>query len=161
LILAACADGGGIKMVQRSDQDVARLLSVNDNLIVPGERIGPVFLGMTETQLYKKLGEPSQTNAAPTHVAYVYPTLVVEIDTGTHKVWYVGNTSNSGYSTAEGIKIGSSGLAVRTQLAGQYSSRVPAPNYSQNDYANGLSVLLTSDGSVYGLSVWIPGGAHW
>src|SRR6266498_1128743 len=33
----------------------------SDHLIIPGVRIGPVFLGMTERELYQKLGNPSNT----------------------------------------------------------------------------------------------------
>jgi len=33
----------------------------SDHLIVSGARVGPVFLGMTEADLYKKLGSPAKT----------------------------------------------------------------------------------------------------
>jgi len=158
LILTGCATGDGIKMVQRSDQDVARLMAINDNTIVPGDRIGQVFLGMTEDQLYKRLGEPSKTQTSSGNVDYVYPSLNVNVDAITHKVWEI-DTQDPAYSTVEGISIGSSGLALRTKIREQYTERSLA-TFSYNDYPSGLTVTLNSLGDVAGISVWIPGEFH-
>src|ERR1019366_7373126 len=148
LILTGCATGGGIKMVQRSDQDVARLMAINDNTIVPGDRIGQVFLGMTEDQLYQRLGEPSKTQTSSGNVDYVYPSLNVNVDAITHKVWEI-DTQNPAYSTVEGISIGSSGLALRTKIREQYTERRLA-SFTYNDYPSGLTVTLNSIGDVAG-----------
>ena len=122
--LAGCAnmDPG----VSLSDADVTRLMAVNDNLIVPGERIGPVFIGMTETQLYQKLGNPSTTTRGDdgTWVRYEYDSLVlgIQVNPSTHKVNYVdnyffggnrGNVENFPYATSEGITVGSSELQIQ------------------------------------------------
>ena len=158
LILTGCATGGGVKMVQRSDQDVARLMAINDNTIVPGDRIGQVFLGMTEDQLYQRLGEPSKTQTAPGTVGYAYPSLNVQVDAITHKVWEI-DTYNPAYSTVEGISIGSSGLALRTKIREHYTER-GSDSSKDNVYPSGLTVMLNPIG-VVGLSVWIPGGFHY
>jgi hypothetical protein len=125
LNLAGCAntDPG----VSLSATDVDRLMAANDNLIVPGERIGPVFIGMTETQLYQKLGNPSTTTRGDdgTWVRYEYDSLVLglQVNPSTHKVNYVdnyffggnrGNVENFPYSTREGITVGSSELQIQT-----------------------------------------------
>src|SRR6266480_3999436 len=87
LILAACA-GGRAQIVQRSDQEVAILMSINDNLIVPGDRVGPVFLGMTEADLFKKLGDPSKTVRGDSGewIWYTWGELQVEVTPSIHKV---------------------------------------------------------------------------
>jgi hypothetical protein len=59
LLCGGCSTGGAVK---RSEQDVARLMKVNDNLIVPSERVGSVFFGMTEAQLYQKMGDPENSH---------------------------------------------------------------------------------------------------
>jgi hypothetical protein len=156
LILVACAGGGGIKMVQRSDQDVARLMAVNDNLIVPGERIGPVFLGMTEEQLYKKFGEPSNilTTLQSEDIRYQYSTFDANVNKATHKVWSI-ITSNSGFHTAEGIKPGSSVMETQIKLGGSFGG----PNTCINYNGRGLTSFIGNDGNrISTLSVWIPGG---
>jgi len=77
LVSIGCATTANVPDGSLSPDRTAELLAVNDNLIVPGQRIGPVFLGMTEQQLYHKLGEPTSTLTAPGTVNYLYPTLQV------------------------------------------------------------------------------------
>jgi hypothetical protein len=106
-----------------SSQDVARLMAVKDNLIVPGVRIGPVFIGMTETQLYQKLSDPSQTVRGNdgTWIRYSYSSLGlgVQVNPSTHRVNVVdnflweGNLKEFPYSTREGITVGSSELQIQ------------------------------------------------
>jgi hypothetical protein len=159
-VLSGCASTSSVPDASPSPDRVAILLAADDNLIVPGERVGPVFLGMTEQQLYHKLGEPTRTRTAPGTVNYSYPTLQVDVDAVTHKVWEI-DPSGSRYSTAEGVAEGSSSLAVRTQLVGPYSNR-SVPGYTIHDYANGLTVwVVDSTGKVSGLSVWRPGHFHY
>jgi len=91
----------------------------SDHLIVPGERIGPIFIGMTETQLYQKLGNPSNTvrGSNGAWILYEYKNLGLStiVNPYTHKVNTVQITqSDSPYSTREGITGGSSELQVQT-----------------------------------------------
>lgn len=91
----------------------------NDNLIVPGVRIGPVSLGMTDADVYKTLGEPTSTltvGSADGGINYYWGNLYsVHVDKDTHRVTQV-TTSDQKYSTTEGIKVGSSLLAVSVKL---------------------------------------------
>ncbi len=127
LSLAGCANLNPDPGVSLTAADVDRLMVLNDNLIVPGERIGPVFIGMTETQLYKKLGNPSTTTRGndDTWIRYEYDSLVlgIQVNPSTHKVNYIdnyffggnrGNVENFPYSTREGITVGSSELQIQT-----------------------------------------------
>jgi hypothetical protein len=49
-LLAACASTSSVPDVALSPEHIASLMAINDNLMLPGERIGPVFLGMTGVQ---------------------------------------------------------------------------------------------------------------
>jgi hypothetical protein len=117
LVLAACAGGAGVQTRRISDQDVARLMAVHDNLIVPGERVGPVFFGMTEAQLYQKMGNPDQSgpmdNGAT--IFYVWRDISVDVHTSTHTVFLIG-VSGPSYATAEGVSTGTSELALKSKL---------------------------------------------
>ena len=159
LALVGCASTATLSDAPPSPELVARLLVVDDNLVVPGQRIGPVFLGMTEQQLYKKLGEPDQTMTASGTVNYTYPTLQVCVDAVSHRVWEI-DAHTSKYSTAEGITIQSSGLAVRARLIERYSIR-SLPGVTFQDYPSGLTLTLNGDGNVHTLSVWNPGHFHY
>lgn len=157
LILAACTSAP--PSVQRSDQDVARLMAIDDNVIVPGERIGPVFLGMTDADLYKKFGNPLESKQTGTgFTAYFYSTFMVYVDLSTHKVASitspVGSTGYSGYATREGIKVGSSALEVQAKLP-QSTLKLdsPAPGYSRYNYPSGMVLSLDPSGKVFNIEV--------
>jgi len=145
--------------MQRSDQDVTKLMAVNDNLIVPGERIGPVFLGMTDAQLYKKFGNPSESRQAGTgFTAYFYSTFMVYVGVSTHKVASItsptGNSTYSGYATREGVKVGSSGLEVQAKLPGSsLTLDSPAVGYSKYNYPSGMVLSLDPTGTVYSVEI--------
>jgi hypothetical protein len=119
LILGACAGGGGVQTVQRSPQDVARLMSVNDNIIVFGERVGPVFLGMTEEQLYKRMGNPDRvthgywSDIQQDAPVYYWEGIVTSMMySKVHSISvYPGR-----YHTAEGISVGTSELELKAKL---------------------------------------------
>jgi hypothetical protein len=90
----------------------------SDHLIVPGQRIGPIFIGMTETQLYQRLGNPSETTRGKdgTWIEYDYNNLGLTIyaDPATHKVYMIETgREDSPYSTREGIRVGSSELQIQ------------------------------------------------
>lgn len=123
----------------------------NDNLIVPGVRIGPVSLGMSEANLYKTLGDPTSTqiNNAAQVINYNYPGLGVSVDRVAHKVTQVTSLDQK-YSTAEGIKVGSSGLAVSAKIGIPSGDCQGMCNYS---YPNGMFLGTNEDGSVR--AIWV------
>lgn len=157
LIIAACASAP--PSMQRSDQDVARLMAIDDNLIVPGERIGPVFLGMTDADLYKKFGNPSESKLTGTgYTAYFYNTFMVYVGVSTHKVASItspaGNTGYSGYASREGIKVGSSALEVQAKLPpATLTMDSPAPGYSRYNYPSGMVLSLGPSGKVFSIEI--------
>ena len=127
----------------------------NDNLIVPGVRVGPVTLGMTDADLYKMLGEPAQTmvtsNGARIH--YVYSSLNVGVDRDSHIVVAV-ETHDPAYATAGGIKFGSSSLALTVaKLGPQEEGSCGPPDLCEYTTDNGLHVGLDDKGRVNSLTV--------
>jgi hypothetical protein len=158
LILAACTNAP--PSVQRTDRDIARLMATDDNVIVPGERIGPVFLGMTDADLYKKFGNPLESKQTGTgFAAYFYSTFMVYVGVSTHKVASittpVGSTAGySGYATREGIKVGSSALEVQAKLPqSTLNLDSPAPGYSRYNYQTGMVLSLDPSGKVVNIEV--------
>jgi hypothetical protein len=117
LLVGACSAGGQVKPGQGSELAVARLMAINDNFIVPGERVGSVFLGMTEEQLYTKMGSPAK-NFPPNRdgdVLYSYMDLSVYVKMATHRVKMIQVTGPA-YRTAQGVSIGSSELELKAKV---------------------------------------------
>ena len=126
-----------------SAADVDRLMAINDNLIVPGERIGPLFLGMTEAQLYKKLGDADTIMNNGQYTIYNYHGLGVSVMKSTSKIIQV-TAESSQYSTSDGIHVGSSLLEVKSKLTlAETPNNVDSANA---DYypGNGLNIGVTN-----------------
>jgi hypothetical protein len=151
MILAACTGGPGVRTVQISDQDHDRLMAINDNRIVPGVRIGPVFLGMTEGDLYKKLGAPIKTsyhNQGQTSYEYTTRGLFVDVGLNTHVVDLIAIQS-AAYSTAGGVTIGSSPLQMKAELGPHNGT---ADFLHQFNY-DGITLQFDTNGNISGLYV--------
>jgi hypothetical protein len=109
LLLAACAAGGDIGAQAFS------FSTPNDHLIVPGQRIGPVTLGMSDKALFK-LSTPYTTTDSGTWMMYQYPDLRIYVAKSTHKVVAIELLGDTSYHTAGGVKIGLSLQDVETAL---------------------------------------------
>jgi hypothetical protein len=150
LTLASCASSSSLKL---SAQDHDSFMAINDNLIVPNQRIGPAFLGMTEQELYKKLGEPTQTMNNGPYTLYYYPSVDVSILKSSGTVIQV-TASNPAYHTSEGIKVGSSLLEMKTKLVFR-NPKVPDNVDAANaDYHTGYGLNLgVTNGRVR--AIWV------
>ncbi len=129
--------------------------SQTDNLIVPGVRVGPVTLGMTDVDLYKMLGDPARTDVTSdgARIHYVYSSLDVGVDRDSHIVVAV-ETHDPSYATAEGIKFGSSSLALMVaKLGPQEAGSCGPPDLCEYTTSNGLHVGLDSRGCVRYLTI--------
>lgn len=131
----------------------------DDSLIVAGVRIGAMSLGMTDSQLYRLLGDPDSTFISERVIKYTYGKLLltVYVDKTSHKVVQLWS-SDSRYSTAEGIKVGSSGLAVAAKLGvppGDCQS-----NCTMTYVSKGLQLQTNSQGIVVRISVFFPGAQY-
>ena len=135
----------------------------DDKLIVPGERVGPIHLGMTEAALYKLLGGPDGINSTPGSVTYIYfhSNLYVSIDAMTHQVFEIDVGANTDFQTLEGIMVGAKAQVLKTELAEVNENRPPLPGgVKRTDYKDGMTLTSLPDGTIFKISVWIPGGPH-
>ncbi len=145
----------------RADQ-VSRMTAAKERtetLIVPRERIGPVFLGMTEAELIRALGNPARTEterASPGWRSF-YWGRDLSADKGMVRGhdWNVSVTNGvvtnifssvAGLRTAEGVNVGMDAREVRSKLG------VPAEDHGQSLCYPGLMVGFTG-GKVHGFLV--------
>ncbi len=90
-------------------------MATNDNFIVPGQRIGRVFLGMSTVQLYRAMGEPKEsTTFNDGSSGYSWKDLWVVADRTGKVVWT--QAQGPRYSLADGLTVGASLLAFQAQL---------------------------------------------
>lgn len=125
----------------------------DDSMIVPGVSMAGVHLGITDVELYRLLGDPKSTQTnGNISMNYDYSRFQVSVAIDTHKVIQV-TTEDPSYSTAEGIKVGSSGLAVAAKLG-----TPPGPCQGGCDYTypNGLALGIKEDGSVRAIWIFAP-----
>jgi hypothetical protein len=125
----------------------------NDNLIVPGARIGPAELGMSAAAVFKKLGgtgrESFEDNDTIVHLFYA--TVIITIDRQADKVVQI-STSDPRYSTASGVKVGISNVVAAKKLGiltGDCDRRIGC-NYW---FKGGLWLDVKGDQSVQTISV--------
>jgi len=124
-----------------------------DNLIVPGQRVGPVFIGMSASELYRAMGEPDSTHNDGTWVEYQYKDLGTLVRND-QKVWTVWVQPNSPrYGTAEGTRIGAPDLPIRARQPPDYVCRGPDPRSTNFCYSSGLFVRVRN-GAVEYISIF-------
>jgi hypothetical protein len=157
LVLAACV-GSGVPDVRQSELNTAQLMSVADSTIVPGVRAGRVFLGMSEEQLYQRLGSPfrSELRDGGESIFYYYVDLTVSVNKATHRVnklYVIGPL----YSTAGGISVGAPELAVKALLGQPVSERpLYTGDYRQRVFCYDGVQTVVKDGSING--IWVFSG---
>lgn len=98
-----------------------------DSLIVAGHRVGPIRIGMTATELYKAMGNPTstvETNSRLTFYNYGGEN-VLTAQCWDGRVKTIGVRSSE-YKTAQGLRVGDSQLALLAKM-GQPASRNPGP----------------------------------
>lgn len=86
-------------------------LTLNDDIIVPGERIGDVEIGMTLTQLVNLKGVPRKTIPIPGTAAttYFFDGLTVAADDRVY--WIIAKDRR--FRTQEGVKVGAEQIFAR------------------------------------------------
>jgi len=154
LSLAGC---GGMfpesdKAEAKPEQKKAPAPVIQDTLIVPGKRIGPVSVGMMVPQLYDVMGEPAQAVKVQGTERYKFEGLEVVVDDVDESVKMV-STASPAYATAEGLKVGVSELAVRARLAKLPGQLVIKVEGDTTTYINTGLVILVSTGQVKSISV--------
>ncbi|MGC1252693.1 MAG: hypothetical protein WA889_17765 [Xanthobacteraceae bacterium] len=134
---------------------VARAQTLNDHLIVPRERIGPMTLGMSATELAQMMGSPSSRRPGEVDL-YSWRDLTATVTK--NGLWATQIcTFNSAYLTVQGLHVGSTDVSVVAALGKPRYSRVFSawwgPSYS-NLYWPGLMISVHLKGCDNNHSVW-------
>ncbi len=149
---------------------------LHDKTVIPGVRVGPVFLDMTLRKMIDVFGEP--VSGANSHMPggrpallYRYPDpgaadggLLVLVREHDQTIYSIQVERIESFQTREGVRFGSSEALVRasfgkpqsvgeTTVTGQDGAAV----MRMYCYLNGLAVRLNASGNVEALTVF-PGG---
>jgi len=155
----------------------------NDHLIVPGQRVGPIRLGMGMDEVLATLGKPAWSYINPGDYLKIdtemnYPSLDLEIRftagaTPTVKsitvtaytkssmlmnrvTWSDIRHFNNVFHTAQGFGLGSSSFEV-ARAYGSYDSNSTRAVGNNMNYKNlGLYFLSTQDFRIYSISISSP-----
>jgi hypothetical protein len=122
----------------------------SDNLIVPGQRIGRITIGMPVAEVYAVLGAPTKTFKLESQTQYLYSDVNVIIEDSTQQVGLAGAVSSK-YKTREGVGIGSADIEVRAKL-GNFSTVKQIPNGAAYCYQSAM-FIVTRNGVVEQLAV--------
>jgi hypothetical protein len=82
-------------------------LKNSDHLVVPGDRIGPVSLGMTPKAVFQLLGPPNTTIGSALLWRYGDTSFFVRADDTHQRVVQVAIYNDASFHTAEGARYGS------------------------------------------------------
>lgn len=154
-------------------------LTADDNLIIPGQRIGPAAIGMTLQQAYSIFGDPSQQQRMRDGIIYSWggPPEGVEYRSGFGLGLFISNgrgmvrwvsTNNPRYQTPDGVGVGATGMRVRAILGAPTRDEILRPPngvspgaipsletmwYGRRELA---IVVNLSTGRVQTVTVWPP-----
>jgi len=173
LTLAACATP------KKSEPDAqpkaapspAVEVPIRDRIVVPGERVGPILLGMSLTRLVEVIGEPVSSSAS--HIPsgrnallyrYADPdaspdgALLVMVRETDQTVYSIQIDGIESFQTREGVRHGSSEALVRASFGKPQSVQESRSGEIPRVYCylSGLAIRLNTTGHVEGLTVF-PG----
>jgi hypothetical protein len=114
--------------------------AIHDQTIVPGSRVGPISLGMTEAQLLDAVGAPTTSFVGDDGKQHRYETLGLNAYVHGGRVDMVGVFGTS-YATTDGIRVGSSELEVTARL-GEPSWKRDNDVTDSYCYADGTSIAI-------------------
>ena len=146
--LGGCAAKGSQAMVDEVGS--AEL----DDLIVPGRRVGPVSIGMSESAMRQLMGQPLETHQTEDSRMYEFAQLSVVVPTKTHRVELVIVPAPF-YKTLTGIMVGDDEAKISAAL-GQPARQTGRGVYVTTCYSNGL-VFNFYNGTVDNIVVRTPG----
>jgi hypothetical protein len=115
--LRSAAAGAAVVLLASGGLGAPAAAQSNDQIIVPGERVGSVRLGMSEGELYSALGDPQQTiDMGRGWLEYDYADKL-RVTVGNGRVVNIAVAYGAtGYQTAEGVRVGGSALSARALL---------------------------------------------
>ena len=150
---------------------------LHDKTVIPGVRVGPVFLDMPLREMIEVFGEPvSGTNShlpgGRPALLYRYPdpgaadgSILILVREHNQTVYSVRVDRMESFQTQEGVRFGSSEALVRASFGKPQSVGQTAATSEDGAtalmrmycYLNGLAVRLNANGNVEALTVF-PGG---
>jgi hypothetical protein len=116
--------------------------AVSDTLIVPGERIGPIALGMTQAQLADAMGAPGEILRQGSVTTYSWGQVAAEIGDNSPGVQTI-TVNDPRYETPGHIRVGLAALAAMAVL-GQPNKKTSTQGLDTFDY-DGLTVLMRNN----------------
>jgi len=116
--------------------------ATSDNLIVPGERVGPIALGMTEAQLAAAMGGPGEVLHQGTVTTYSWGQVAAEIGDNSPGVDLI-TVNDQRFDTPGHIHVGLAAPAVPVVM-GQPNKKTSTQGLDTFDY-DGLTVLLRNN----------------
>ena len=175
LTLAACATSkktaADAPKAAIAPAAAAAAVPVRDTLIIPGERAGPILLGMSLEKLIEVVGEPVSSTAArmpsgrsALRYRYADPdaspdgALLVMVRETDQTVYSVQLDRIESFQTREGVRYGSSEARVRASFGKPQSIQESGVGEIPRTYCylSGLAVRLDVTGKVESLTVF-PG----
>ena len=174
LTLAACATPKKPEPeldVPKTTPSPAAEVPVRDNLVIPGERAGPILLGMSLRKLVEVVGEPVSSSAARmpggrSALLYRYAdpdaspdgAMLVMVRENDQTVYSIQLDRIESFQTREGVHYGSSEALVRASFGKPQSIQESGAGEIARAYCylSGLAVRMNATGNVESLTVF-PG----
>jgi hypothetical protein len=114
----------------------------NDNLIIPGERVGPIALGMTEAQLTAAMGGPGEVLHQGPVTTYSWGQVTAEIADNSPGVETI-TVNDQRYDTPGHVRVGLAATAAAAVL-GQPNKKTSTQGLDTFDY-DGLTMLARNN----------------
>ncbi len=109
-----------------------------DTVIIPGERVGPIALGMNAAELEASVGVPGTMRKEGTDTVYAWGEVSAQIG-GKSGVVDLITVNDERYETADHLRVGLSALAVVVVL-GQPQNVTSPPGIRNYEY-DGMTVV--------------------
>ena len=109
-----------------------------DTLIVPGQRVGPIALGMNAAELEASVGAPGTMRKEGSNTIYSWGEVSAEIDAKSGVVDLIA-VNDERYETADHLHVGLAALAVVVVL-GQPQNVTTPPGIRNYEY-DGMTVV--------------------
>jgi hypothetical protein len=116
--------------------------AATDNLIVPGQRVGPIALGMTQAQLAAAMGSPGEVLHQGSATTYSWGQVAAEIGDNSPGVDLI-TVNDPRYDTPGHVHVGLAAPAVAAVL-GQPDKKTSTQGLDTFDY-DGLTVLVRNN----------------
>lgn len=121
--------------------------SLADQMIVPGERMGDMRIGMKKSEMLKILGQPDKpvTITGEGFREYQYMEkylLIIDVDPGTDRIKYIATGINSGYSTKNGLRVGIAAKSVRDVMGNVKPIKISENAYTLKYLKRGIEFII-------------------